>query len=193
MKAFLFSPRWALGLLVATAFACAGNRDRALAQNAPEPGADPHQRVTVRSASEPQRSALAESGKGDTLRLLQPTNDCDQTVCSGDASDALVAAIRERAAEARGCYESALKETTTLAGRVVIALRVAHDGRGCPLHFEHSEISDSKALVACLRTLLESNYPKPPKGCVDFELPLKFVPEYIESDAGAPAPPVKSH
>lgn len=193
MKALILFPRWVLALLAATAFACAGHKDRALAQNAPEPSADPNQSVTVRSASEPQRGGAAESGKGDALRMLQPTNDCDQTVCSGDASDALVAAIRERAAEARGCYESALKETTTLAGRVVIALRVAHDGRGCPLRFEHSDISDSKALVACLRTLLESSYPKPPKGCVDFELPLKFVPEYIEPDAGAPVPPRKSH
>jgi len=182
----LHSIDWAL-ICVALAcivLSCAGAKDRATTA-VPEPSADPSSRVTVQSAAKPNRGTPApELGKGDAPSLVQPVSDCDVAVCAGNASDALIDAIRSRASQARSCYEAALKQTPTSAGRLMLNLRIAHDGASCPLRAAQNELSEATTLLPCLRSLLEIQYPKPRGGCVELNLPLKFVPEYVEVDAG---------
>jgi hypothetical protein len=171
-------------VLVWVVLSCAGARDRATPAT-PEPSADPSSRVTMQSAAKPNRGTPApEPGKGDAPSLVQPVNDCDIAVCAGNASDALIDAIRSRASQARGCYEAALKQTPTSAGRLMLNLRIAYDGTSCPLRAAQNELPEATTLLPCLRSLLEIQYPKPRNGCVELNLPLKFVPEYIEADAG---------
>jgi hypothetical protein len=117
---------------------------------------------------------------------VQAVNDCDAKVCAGSPSDALIEAVRSRATQARACYEKSLTKTPTLAGRVLLNLRIAHDGASCPFSVAQNDLSESTALVPCLRELLERRYPRPTGGCVELNLPLRFVPEYVDSDAGPP-------
>ncbi len=172
--------------LVCAAGSCAGAKDRANAPEAPEVSADPSSHVTMQSASKPNRATPApEPGKGDAPSLMQRVNDCDAAVCSGSAPETLIDAIRNRASQARNCYETALKQTPTAAGRLLLNLRISHDGTSCPLRVARDDLSEAKTLLPCLRSLLETQYPKPQNGCVELDLPLKFVPEYIDADAGA--------
>ena len=113
--------------------------------------------------------------------MVQAVNDCDSAVCVGNASAALIDAVRARAAEARACYEKSLAKTPTLAGRMLLNLRIAHDGSSCRFGIEQNELADSPTLVPCLRALLETHYPSPSGGCVELNLPLRFVPEYIDA------------
>jgi hypothetical protein len=120
----------------------------------------------------------------ETLR--SPVSDCEAAVCAGNTTSVLIEAVRTRAGEVRACYEQALKQTPTLGGRVIISWRVARDGRSCPVQVMQNELADAGTFLVCLRQTLEQNYPLPQGGCVELQLPLKFVPEYIESDAGLP-------
>jgi hypothetical protein len=150
-----------------------------------EPAANSSSQVKIYSAAQPQRGPSApELGKGDAPSLVQPVNDCDASVCVGSASAGLIEAVRGRAAEARSCYEKSLSKTPMLAGRMLLNLRIAHDGASCPFGVAQNELSESSTLVPCLRAVLETHYPRPTGGCVELNLPLKFVPEYIDADAG---------
>jgi hypothetical protein len=163
---------------------CAAKKDHPSAAAPAEPSADPSARVNVYTAARPDRGRGPDLGKGDAPSLVQPVNDCESAVCIGSASDALIEAVRSRAAQARSCYEKSLGKTPTLAGRMLLNLRIAHDGASCPFGLAQNELADSPTLVPCLRTLLETRYPRPTGGCVELNLPLRFVPEYV--DAGAP-------
>jgi len=166
---------------------CAAKKDRAATAAPAEPTADDSAQVKIFSAAQPQRGrSVPELGKGDAPSLVQPVNDCDATVCIGSASATLIEAVRNRAAEARSCYEKSLSKTPTLGGRMLLNLRIARDGASCPFGVSQNELSESSTLMPCLRAVLETHYPRPTGGCVELNLPLKFVPEYIEADAGAP-------
>jgi hypothetical protein len=162
---------------------CAAKKDHPSAAAPAEPSADPSSRVNRYTAERPDRNQGPELGKGDAPSLVQPVNDCDLSLCTGGASEALIEAVRSRAAQARSCYEKSLSKTPTLGGRMLLNLRVAHDGSSCPFGIAQNELADSPTLVPCLRALLQTQYPKPVNGCVELNLPLRFVPEYV--DAGA--------
>ena len=167
---------------------CAGTDRRATGKAVDsEPAADPSAKMTIQSSSRPTRDGPSQDlGHSVAETLLTPVSDCELPLCTGDPSAQLVDAIRGRAADSRACYEDALKASPSLAGRVIVAIRVTHDGQACPIRVESNELASSKTLVSCIRTLLERSYPKPNGGCLDLNLPLKFVPEFIESDAGTP-------
>jgi len=165
--------------------ACGAKQDRSAIAPSAEPAAGGSSQLRVYSASQPQRNPGAELGKGDAPSLVQAVSDCDVTVCIGSAPEGLIEALRSRAAQARSCYERSLRETPELSGRMLLNLRIAHDGASCPFGIAQNELAESTTLVPCLRELLEVRYPRPTGGCVELNLPLKFVPEYIEVDAGA--------
>jgi len=172
-----------LGSLLA---ACAGSGNGAQVQPVrSEPAADPSTQVTLNSAAKPNRNSTPTNlGHDGPETHLTAINDCELPQCIGDAPAQLVAAIRDRAAQARSCYEEALKATPSAAGRLVVELRITHEGQACPVRVSTNELAESKTLLPCLRSIMERNYPRPSAGCVDFQLPLRFVPEFIESDAG---------
>jgi hypothetical protein len=185
-------PSWTRQILaIMTAFvvtSCAAKKERTSPVAPNEPAADGSSQVRIYSASQPQRGpSVPELGKGDAPSLVQPVNDCDATVCAGSASAGLIEAVRGRAAQARSCYEKSLSKTPTLGGRMLLNLRIAHDGASCPFGVAQNELSGSSTLMPCLRAVLETHYPRPTGGCVELNLPLKFVPEYIDADAGTPA------
>ena len=120
--------------LLTCAVHCGGSQPGGLAAPS-EPAADPSAKVMIQSSSRPNRSATAEDpGRNVAKELLAPVSDCELTMCTGDVPSQLVESIRARAAEARSCYEAALKSNSTLAGHVVIAVRVTREGKACPIN-----------------------------------------------------------
>lgn len=182
----------ALPLLLAVGVACGGSAKPAERQPAIEPAADPSTRITVKSASKPNRnSSSTDLGHGGAETFNKPIDDCELPQCIGEAPQSLVDAIRTQAGEARRCYEDALKSTPKVAGRFVVMMRVTHEGKSCPIRIATNELAESQTLVPCVRRVLERSYPKPHEGCVDLQLPLRFVPEFIEPDAGTTSPGAK--
>ena len=164
---------------------CGGRRSPSRATPASDPSADPSAQITLRSAAQPSRNGSDNDlGHAVTEKLLTPVSDCDLALCAGDPSPKLIGIVRSRATQARACYEEALKSAPTLAGRLLLRIRVTHDGHACQLQISNNELTTSKTIVPCLRQVMEQNYPSPKGGCVDLNLPLKFVPEYFEADAG---------
>jgi len=185
VKRLLNTPGLATTAAIVFAIGCAGAEKQKPRATTPDPAADPSSHITVHSASDPNRNGSNEDlGRAGTNELLVPVNDCELNDCTVEPSPQLVDSVRTRAAEARSCYEEALKSAPTLAGRIVASFRVTHDGTACPIKFIQNELGTSSTLEPCIRALLEQTYPKPKGGCADFNLPLKFVPEYIEADAG---------
>ena len=152
-----------------------------------EPAADPSTQVTRVSSSKPDRNEKAtEPGHSIAQSMLTPVSDCDAVPCTGEAPGELVAAVRDRATQARGCYERALQKMPTLSGRVLVGFRLTRDGRPCEVKLLENELKASDIFTPCLQRLLaEGHYPLPRSGCVDLEMPLKFVPQYV--DAGTEA------
>jgi hypothetical protein len=154
--------------------------------HAREPAKVPAKASTHGVSAQP---AATEANQGDLGHSIAATsgsqvNDCAAPDCTGNTTPALIQAISTRAGEARACYEQALKQEPTLGGRVTISWRVTRDGQSCPIQVLQNELADASTLVPCLRQVLEQKYPEPQAGCVELQLPLRFVPEYIESDAG---------
>jgi hypothetical protein len=180
------APLSALALILGCAIDCAsakGHTDVPTANS--DPAADPSASVTVQSASKPNRNTNSGNPGQDVAKeLLAPMSDCELAMCTGNAAAPLVESIRTRAADARSCYEDALKAAPTLKGRVLVEIRVTRQGKACPIKLVQNDLASSTTLVPCLRALMEQTYPRPVAGCVDLSLPLKFVPEFIEADAG---------
>jgi hypothetical protein len=170
------------------AMACGGSTTSAQ----PQPNsADPSTKIVKKSASSPNRNtASTDLGHDGVEKWLRPTttNDCELRQCEGIETESLLDAIRAQLAETHRCYEEAFKETPNIAGRLVVAMRVTTEGRSCPIQVPQNELAESKSLVPCIRKFVERSYPRPAGGCVDFQLPLRFVPEFIEADAGTTAP-----
>lgn len=139
----------------------------------------------VQSASKPNRNTNSGNPGQDVAKeLLAPMSDCELAMCTGNAAAPLVESIRTRAANARSCYEDALKAAPTLKGRVLVEIRVTREGKACPIKLVQNDLASSTTLAPCLRALMEQTYPRPDDGCVDLSLPLRFVPEFVEADAG---------
>ncbi len=95
----------------------------------------------------------------------------------------MLAALRQRAGEARGCYERALKEDPKLAGRAVVRLRIREDGNVDSVQIQNSEISNA-GFADCLTSLLRAPLSVGPQGgCVNVALPLNFQPK-TQPDGG---------
>ena len=172
------------------AIGCAGT-DRQVSKRASnrDSAADPSAQVTLHSTSQPNRNGSGQDlGRGVANKLLTEVSDCELTECTGNPTQQLIKSVQGRAAQARSCYEEALKAIPTLAGRLIVNFRVTHGGQLCPIKIVQNELATSRTLVPCLRSLMERSYPRPEGGCVDFNLPLKFVPEYFEADAGTAGP-----
>jgi len=183
------SARSATACLLFLATACGGSTATSVQ---PQPtSADPSTKVTSKSSSSPNRNTASTGlGHDGAEKWLKPTttNDCELRQCEGIETQPLLDAIRAQLAETHRCYEEAFKETPNIAGRLVVAMRVTTEGLSCPIQVPENELAESQSLVPCIRKFVERSYPKPAGGCVDFQLPLRFVPEFIEADAGTAAP-----
>jgi hypothetical protein len=95
--------------------------------------------------------------------------------------------LQVRAAQARRCYNQALRSDPTLRGAIVVLVRIGGDGRVCEMRVLASDMPQS--MTACALSYFAVSdadpYTPPIGGCVDATVPIKFVPQ--ARDAGVRA------
>lgn len=132
--------------------------------------------------AEPEATASTLEATPPVPRVVE-RGSCSQP-CNGSASDALTAALRERAGQARKCYEQELKRNPETRGRLLVTLTVAEDGAPCETKITSSTMNVSSEFETCLVRHLDTRYPAPTGGCIQVVLPLAFVPAPAPTPAG---------
>lgn len=96
--------------------------------------------------------------------------------CKGEAPGNLRSVLAGKAAQARGCYERALRQNAMLEGRLKIGLRIGPTGSVCSANITLNELGDPGVASCVLQMFRGSPFPAPTGGCVDAEVPMKFEP-----------------
>ena len=102
--------------------------------------------------------------------------DCLKTTkCKGSPSDELESALAGRAKQARRCYETALKDDSTLKGKIGLTVRIASNGQVCSTAITQDEMP---TISGCVERVFRTvgAFPKPTGGCTDVTVPMSFVP-----------------
>lgn len=97
--------------------------------------------------------------------------------CTGQVHDAIKAAAASRAGTAKKCYQTALEGNESLAGEIVVQLRIGTGGETCSAAIL-SDSTGSGKLAQCVRSKMLGSYPAPKGGCVDLKVPVVFKPKH---------------
>jgi hypothetical protein len=123
---------------------------------------------------EPKDAGVAPKQVGK--RLVSSSGGCSGE-CKGEAPGNLRATLSAKGAQARGCYERALRQNNMLQGRIKIGLRIGPNGSVCSANVTSNELGDPGVASCVLQMFRSSTFPSPQGGCVDAEVPLKFEPK----------------
>lgn len=97
--------------------------------------------------------------------------------CNGDAPAALQSALSGAGAASRGCYERALRNDPTLAGRIVVSVRVASNGNVCGASLSQNTLGSGGVGECVLGLFRGKHFPGATGGkCVDVNVPMSFTP-----------------
>jgi TonB family protein len=80
-------------------------------------------------------------------------------------------------ARAQGCYERALRQNSTLQGRLMIRVRVGPRGEVCAASVASDSLGDQGVSSCVLQKFQATTFPAPVNGCVDIQVPLRFEPK----------------
>jgi hypothetical protein len=98
---------------------------------------------------------------------------CNEKFSTPELSQAL--AVRQ--SQARRCYNQALARDPSLKGRVTLDVRVGPAGNVCSVNIGSNDMGTT-AVAACAANIFRSaSYPAPKGGCVEANVPLRFVPQ----------------
>jgi hypothetical protein len=103
--------------------------------------------------------------------------------CAGKAPPDLVSVVSRRAADAKRCYERALKDDPRLTGRLVVAIRIREDGSVAGVELTEDEIGNATLRDCVQETFSRAIAVHPEGGCIQVVVPLRFVPKQT-ADAG---------
>jgi len=123
---------------------------------------------------EPKDAGVAPKQAGK--KLVSSGGGCAGE-CKGEAPGNLRATLSAKGAQARGCYERALRQNNMLQGRIKIGLRIAPNGSVCSANVTSNELGDPGVASCVVQMFRSSTFPSPQGGCVDAEVPLKFEPK----------------
>jgi hypothetical protein len=166
-------------LLVLTACASTPQSTRAPGESIEDGGA------SLPSPLAPRPNAPLPAPSERIYVVMPATTDECSHECTGAGSPDLVPAIRERASEARLCYDRALRENPRLAGKVQLRIRIAPAGAVCGVKIEKDTLG-SPWMARCLEELFKIPFrAAPADGCVETVVPLAFESREA-ADGGAP-------
>jgi hypothetical protein len=102
---------------------------------------------------------------------------CDQTTCSGVATNELQTALAFRAKQAHRCYDTALAQDPSIQGHVKIGVRVASNGAVCSANVASNDLSNA-SVGGCIANMFRQagHFPPPKGGCVDANVPIALMP-----------------
>jgi hypothetical protein len=115
--------------------------------------------------------------KKPTKRVVSSTGQGCNGDCTGQASGTLRAQLGAKAAQARPCYERALRQNAHLQGRMKVGMRIGSNGSVCSANVTLNEVGDPGIATCVLQMFRSSTFAAPQGGCVDVEVPLRFEPK----------------
>ena len=123
----------------------------------------------------PAEDAGNDAGK-KTVLTQGSASQCDAKKCTGTSDSELESALQFRVKQAHRCYDNALAQDPTLRGKVTVAVRVGANGQTCSAGIASNEMG-SQSVASCVTGFFRGqNCPSPRAGCVDVNIPIKFVP-----------------
>jgi len=120
--------------------------------------------------------AGADGDPGQRRALGRLPDPCKQP-CAGKETGPLLSAVRAKAAQARTCYERALRQNATLEGRMTVSAMVGSNGTVCSASVGGDSLGDPAVASCVLQQFRAGAYPPPQGGCVTVRVPLNFVPK----------------
>lgn len=117
----------------------------------------------------------AEKADGPSTKKSLGGGGCS-AVCEGQVTPALNNALRAVAQSAQGCYERALRQNTTLSGKVVVAVKVRGNGASCGASLVQDGLGDTSVASCVLQKFRSGIFAPPVGGCADVRVPISFKP-----------------
>ena len=120
-----------------------------------------------------------DAGKPDEkpkAKVASGPSPCSKA-CTGSASGGLQSALSGRAAQSRGCYETALRNNTTLEGTMTIAVKVGPDGSVCGARVVSDGLHDPGVTNCVINKFAGAKLPPAEGGCAEVNVPLRFMPK----------------
>lgn len=124
---------------------------------------------------EPEDAGVPE--KQPAKRVVSSTGGGCGPTCAGEATSALKSQLSGKAAQARHCYERALRQNAHLQGRMRVAVRIGANGNVCSANVTSNELGDIGIGTCVMQMFRSSTFAAPKGGCVDVEVPLRFEPK----------------
>jgi hypothetical protein len=150
------------------------------AQETPQPSATQNAPI-LDDAPPPPPPIASDSAAPDTTKpnakKIVSSGGGACSSCSGDATPALVSALHAKGAQARSCYEHALRQNSMLAGHMSISLTINQSGQVCSSNVASNELGDPSVANCVLQMMRGGSFPAPTKGCVQVAVPLNFTPK----------------
>lgn len=112
-----------------------------------------------------------------TAKTAIPTGGGCAASCSGTASGALSGEVQGRAGRARGCYERALRNNSTLQGKMSVNITVDSSGNVCAASTSGDTVGSPEVSSCVLGMFRGQKLPAPTGGCVQMRIPLNFQPK----------------
>jgi hypothetical protein len=106
-------------------------------------------------------------------------NPCDVKTCNGSPTTDMENGLGLLGRQTRRkCYEPALGQDPTLAGKVTVSVKVASNGQICGANVTKNEMSMPSVGECAARMIASSGHVPPPKGgCINVDFPLNYVPQ----------------
>jgi len=130
-----------------------------------EPPPPPPPPPEVEDAGKPEEKQKA--------KVVSGGNPCAKE-CTGTATGALQSALSGRAAQSRGCYETALRNNATLEGTLVVGVKVGPGGQVCGARTVNDGLHDPGVSNCVLNKFAAATLPAPQGGCVEVNVPMRF-------------------
>jgi hypothetical protein len=135
-------------------------------QGLDEPPPPPPPPPVEEDAGKPEEKQKAKVGGGG--------NPCAKE-CTGTPTGALQSALSGRAAQSRGCYETALRNNATLEGTLVVRVKVGPNGQVCSARASNDGLHDPGVTNCVINKFSSATLPAPEGGgCAEVDVPMRF-------------------
>jgi hypothetical protein len=97
--------------------------------------------------------------------------------CEGTEAPGFQGQLASKAALARRCYERALRQNSTLQGRMRVAVRVGPNGAVCSANVTQNDLGDMGVASCVAQIFRGATFAPPSGGCVEAQVPIMFSPK----------------
>ncbi len=128
----------------------------------------------------PPEEELAEEEKKATAEKPKAKKSTGGGACAQPCEGTLTVqgqqALAAKGGQARNCYQRALRQNSTLSGKMMVAITVSSTGQACSASITQDALGDHTVSNCVVQMFRSGKYPAPQGGCVNAQVPLNFTP-----------------